>query len=73
MNKNSAVITNNKIVSMILVSKSNLEDFHKELECISNGAQDYVPVGGICVTSTYCHTDKYIVNRYSQLFVEYVK
>ena len=73
MNKNSAEITNKKIVSMILVSRSSLVDFHEELECISNGTQDYVPVGGICVTSTYCHTNNDIVNRYSQLFVEYAK
>ena len=73
MNKNSEVITNNKIVSMILVSKFNLTDFNKELEWISNGVVDYVPVGGISVTSTYCHTNKDIVNRNSQLFVEYVK
>ena len=73
MNKNSAVITNNKIVSMILVSKSNLTDFNKELECISNGVVDYVPVGGISVTSTYCHLNTCIYNTYSQLFVEYAK
>ena len=73
MNKNSEIITNNKIASMILVSKSNLEDFNAELECIANGVLDYVPVGGISVTSTYCHMSLYIVNTYSQLFVEYVK
>lgn len=73
MNKNSAVITNNKIASMVLVSTSNLTDFNKELEYISNGVVDYVPVGGISVTSTYCHTNNDIVNRYSQLFVEYAK
>ena len=73
MNKNSAEITNKKIVSMVLVSQTDLDAFNSRLDNIANSGKDYVPVGGICVTSTYCHTDKYIVNSYSQLFVEYVK
>ena len=58
---------------MILVGKSNLEDFHKELECMSNDMPNYVPVGEMRVTSTYCPIDNYTEYRYSQRFVKYAK